>query len=539
MKNNDTLTLPRLLERRETAALLQALADSMTEEYLALVRADGKLFSSTSNCTPEMLTHMQAVVDASGWLKATNNQRIDAAGFRLYPLMIESAPLGLFVAYGKSPNPEYPLERALHQTLELMMSQALGKREMANEALERYREINLIYRVSETIGASFNVDAIPSMVLAEGNHVIHADAGVVLMPKSAADTSWEVKASFGVSEQIPILGQIAQAVAAMPNAMDRPAILSELPIDGSPFGAVLWAPLNAQKNTLGGVLLARSVEQAIFTASDEKLLMALARQAAVAADNTRLHNEMVEQERFKRELQLARNVQSSLIPRNVPRVLNWDFAAYWHPAREVGGDFYDFIRREKRQMGLVLGDVSDKGMHAALFMALTRSTMRASTLGAHTPMVGLNRANRLLCADSTGGMFVTLFYGQLDPVKNELTYVNAGHNPPLLYRAAEQRLIELKRTGIMLGFDDTFEYHQATVKLDPGDFVFCYTDGVTELVNGQEEQYGEERLYQLLLDHPTASPDDLLQVLLASLEAFRGDALPFDDVTVLIAKRLG
>jgi sigma-B regulation protein RsbU (phosphoserine phosphatase) len=153
-------------------------------------------------------------------------------------------------------------------------------------------------------------------------------------------------------------------------------------------------------------------------------------------------------------------------------------------------------------------------------------------------MVGLNRANRLLCADSTGGMFVTLFYGQLDPVKNELTYVNAGHNPPLLYRAAEHRLTELKRTGIMLGFDDTFEYHQATVQLDPGDFVFCYTDGVTELVNVQEEQYGEERLYQLLLDHPAASPDELLHILLTSLDAFRGDASQFDDVTILIAKRL-
>jgi sigma-B regulation protein RsbU (phosphoserine phosphatase) len=300
----------------------------------------------------------------------------------------------------------------------------------------------------------------------------------------------------------------------------------------------LWAPLKTQNNVLGGVLLARLSGQSIFTASDEKLLMALARQAAVSADNTRLHNEMVEQARLKRELQLARDVQASLIPRNIPRVLNYDFAAYWQPAKEVGGDFYDFIRREKRQMGLVIGDVSDKGMHAALFMALTRSTIRASTLGAHTPMLGLNRANRLLCADSTGGMFVTLFYSQLDPVKNELTYVNAGHNPPLLYRAAEHKLVELTRTGILLGFDDTHEYGQLTVQLQPGDFVFCYTDGVTESVNIQNEQYGEERLYQLLLDHPDASPDDLLKTLLQSLSAFVGEASQFDDVTVLIAKRM-
>jgi sigma-B regulation protein RsbU (phosphoserine phosphatase) len=284
--------------------------------------------------------------------------------------------------------------------------------------------------------------------------------------------------------------------------------------------------------------LARLSGQPIFTASDEKLLMALARQAAVAVDNTRLHNEMVTQERLKRELQLARDVQASLIPQSVPSVPNWDFAAYWRPAREVGGDFYDFIRREKKQMGLVIGDVSDKGMHAALFMALTRSTIRASSLAARLPSVGLTRANRLLCADSTGGMFVTLFYGQLDPVKNELTYVNAGHNPPLLYRAADRSLTELNRTGIMLGFDDRHEYGQLTVLLQPGDFVFCYTDGVTESVNAQNDQYGEERLVEILRGHSEASPDELLQALLKSVGAFTGDAPQFDDVTILIAKRL-
>jgi phosphoserine phosphatase RsbU/P len=259
----------------------------------------------------------------------------------------------------------------------------------------------------------------------------------------------------------------------------------------------VYAPLKTQERVLGGIVLGRAQGQAIFTASDEKLLMALARQAAVAVDNARLHQEVLVKERLEHELQLARDVQASLIPSHTPVIPGWDFAAYWNPAREVAGDFYDFIanvgaRRSERSRqaaqsqesllhGIVIADVSDKGMHAALFMALTRSVLRAATTAGQSPVDSVNQSNRLLCADSTGGMFVTMFYAQLDSAKNEMTYVNAGHNPPYLYRAKEKKIEELERTGIMLGFDEEMRFEQRAVQFYPGDFIVFYTDGVTEV----------------------------------------------------------
>jgi sigma-B regulation protein RsbU (phosphoserine phosphatase) len=171
-------------------------------------------------------------------------------------------------------------------------------------------------------------------------------------------------------------------------------------------------------------------------------------------------------------------------------------------------------------------------------MALTRSIVRASATAGLSPADGLTQTNRLLCVDSVNGMFVTLFYSQLDPVKHELTYVNAGHNPPLHYRAKERMLTELTATGIMLGFDDSRRLEQRSVKLEPSDFVVFYTDGVTEAMNEQYDQYGEERLRDLLHANSNASASEILRSLRDSLAGFVGNRAQSDDITIVIAKRL-
>jgi sigma-B regulation protein RsbU (phosphoserine phosphatase) len=176
-------------------------------------------------------------------------------------------------------------------------------------------------------------------------------------------------------------------------------------------------------------------------------------------------------------------------------------------------------------------------MHAALFMALTRSIVRASTTAGLSPSDGLTQTNRLLTADSTNGMFVTLFYSQLDPQKNELTYVNAGHNPPLHYRAQEKELTELNSTGIMLGFTDQVKHKQRTVGLQPNDFVVYYTDGVTEAMNDLNEQFGEERLREIILAQRDQTPRAMMGALQQSIAAFVGTRAQSDDITIVIVKR--
>jgi sigma-B regulation protein RsbU (phosphoserine phosphatase) len=197
---------------------------------------------------------------------------------------------------------------------------------------------------------------------------------------------------------------------------------------------------------------------------------------------------------------------SHLIPHETPHAPGWEFVARWQPARQVAGDFYDFIPAPGGQIGLVIADVADKGMAAAIFMALTRSTVRASLAGAVSPAEGIARANRLICADATNGMFVSLFYAQLDPTTGSFTYVNAGHDPAIVCADDKDRCTLLERTGLILGVDEDAVYTQHTAQLEPGDCVLLYTDGVTDaaLDASPDDCFGHERLHALVEAHHSA-----------------------------------
>jgi len=223
----------------------------------------------------------------------------------------------------------------------------------------------------------------------------------------------------------------------------------------------------------------------------------------------------------------------------------WEFAARWQPARQVAGDFYDFIpvslpkdSQAASGLGIVMADVSDKGMPAALFMALSRSIVRASVVQALPPADSITQANRLICADSPNGMFVTLFYAQIDPAAGDMVYVNAGHNPPLLYHADRDGVIRLTGTGMGLGLFDSAQYEQRAARLAPGDFVLMYTDGVTEALDAHGREFGEERLQRLVLDQCAAPAATIASALEQALAAHIGGGAPSDDITFLIARRL-
>lgn len=535
MSNGENLTLQRLLNRRDATALLQSMEASVADLALALVRNDGSVFVSTTNWA-----HTQA--DAQHILRSLDAEQVTRIDhWRLYPLAAGAHLLGAMVVFDQMPARSQSLERALHHSLNIMLTEALEKRDVAAEALERYREINLMYRVSETIGTLLDVDKIPGVVLEESKRAIRAEAGAIFL--AAQDAGWQDHAGFCLDEGPRAFSQIAPGALGQVWQSDCPAIVTDYPDDVG-YSSILYAPLKTQEHVLGGIVLGRARGQSIFTASDEKLLMSVARQAAVAVENARLHQQVLDKERLEHELQLARNVQASLIPSQTPKIPGWDFAAYWNPAREVAGDFYDFIanvgaRGSSSLHGIVLADVSDKGMHAALFMALTRSVLRAATTAGQLPAASVTQSNRLLCADSTGGMFVTLFYAQLDPAKNEMTYVNAGHNPPFLFRAKEKTIEELDRTGIMLGFDEQVRFEQRVVQFRPGDFIVFYTDGVTEAFNSADEQFGEERLLELIRAGAEQSPDEMLQTLRRQLTDFVGERAQSDDITIVIAKCFG
>ncbi len=241
-------------------------------------------------------------------------------------------------------------------------------------------------------------------------------------------------------------------------------------------------------------------------------------------------------EAHQRELEMAYRVQAGLIPAKLPDVAGWDFAALWQPAREVSGDYYDFIRNPGR-LGIVVADVSGKGMHAALFMASTRSILRAKATAALTPAEALTQANALLCEDATAGMFVTLLYADVSPDGPGVSYVSCGHNPPFWYHADRRTISELESTGSVLGMNEDLRCRAKSFEVGAGDVLLFYTDGFTETFDERGELYGEERLKDVLSHHAGEAPAQILEAIERELKAFAGTAPASDDRTAVIAKR--
>jgi len=204
--------------------------------------------------------------------------------------------------------------------------------------------------------------------------------------------------------------------------------------------SILAVPLKRKEKCIGVLEVINRTDGQPFHQQDLVGLTALSLQAVVAMETARLHQAELTKQRMERELQLGYTMQAGLIPTEMPVFLDWEFAAWWKPAREVGGDFYDFMFLDD-DLGLIIADVADKGVQAALFMALTRSTVRSSLLALHQPAMSISNANKIIADDAQDGMFVTLFYAQFRPGTGEVVYVNAGHNSPILYRKSHQDIV--------------------------------------------------------------------------------------------------
>ncbi|MGD6810899.1 MAG: SpoIIE family protein phosphatase [Candidatus Bathyarchaeia archaeon] len=245
--------------------------------------------------------------------------------------------------------------------------------------------------------------------------------------------------------------------------------------------------------------------------------------------------------RSNAELQIAAEIQKSFLPETIPQIAGVDIAARTVMAKEVGGDFFDVIPYEvmpldKDLHGLLVADVSGKGVPAALFMALSRIVVRVNALWHHDPAKVIYSSNNTITQDSKSGMFVTLFFGLLNETDRTLTYVNAGHNPPFMFRSRDGTVEKLLPTGIVLGAVENMEYKARSVKIEKDDIVVMFTDGVTESINSRGEMFGEKRLIENIQKNAHLSAQAILEQILSSVKACAGDVPQFDDITLLIIK---
>lgn len=304
-------------------------------------------------------------------------------------------------------------------------------------------------------------------------------------------------------------------------------------------GIKMVVPLITQGELIGWLALGHRLSGQKYSSDDQLLLSRLAVQVAPTVRVAQLvaeqQAEAVERERMEQELLVARRIQNALLPKELPKLDGWGMAAYYQPARVVGGDFYDFKYFGDGRLGIFIGDVTDKGIPAAMVMATTRTLLQAVAHESISPGEVLARVNNLLEADIPESMFVTCFYTILDPHSGRLVFSNAGHNLPYLRNGAEVK--ELRAAGMPLGLiaDSEYDVHERVI--DPGDHIIFYSDGMVEAHDGQREMFGSNRMMDLI-GGSSADCTELIDQLLNELHAFTGeDWEQEDDITIVGVKR--
>lgn len=325
----------------------------------------------------------------------------------------------------------------------------------------------------------------------------------------------------------------------------------------------LIVPLISNDRVLGFLSLGEKLSEEPYSTEDKELLATVAEQAAIAMDYAKLINQVAEQEKLSREIEIAKEVQEHLFPQILPEMKTLDYTGVCKAARGVGGDYYDFLLLSSGQLGIALADVAGKGISASLLMASLQASLRSQAPARLDRLSELiSEVNRLLCDSTASNRYATFFYGLYNDTGRRLTYVNAGHNPPLVFRkkrsageikswAAEEipgstalaiqreqdpAVVRLETGGTVVGLFTDSVYEQATLQLESGDIMVLFSDGVSEAMNEAEEEFGEERLKAVITSHLGRSAAELQDEILNAVDRFVGSAPQHDDITLVVAR---
>jgi sigma-B regulation protein RsbU (phosphoserine phosphatase) len=308
--------------------------------------------------------------------------------------------------------------------------------------------------------------------------------------------------------------------------------------------AELLLPLAVKDELIGFMALGQKLSEVPYSGSDLQLLNSVATQTSLALEVSRLTEtvsaQAAQRERLNRELEIAREVQQRLFPQQLPNVAGLDYCAECHPAREVGGDYYDFLELPGGRFGIAIGDISGKGIGAALMMANLEACLRGQVSAASSTPELMRRVNRMVYDASSANRYATFFYAEYDPQTARVVYVNAGHNPPIVLRraGAEWEVSRLESGGPVIGLLPDCQYQQSHFDLQPGDLIVMFTDGISESMNGADEEWGEDRLIACAKTCCNLSARETLDRMMAEATAFAAGAPQHDDMTLAVFRIL-
>lgn len=298
---------------------------------------------------------------------------------------------------------------------------------------------------------------------------------------------------------------------------------------------IVISPLVVKEKQLGVIYVIEDKNKLIDL--DEETISALVIQVSIAINNAQIYSELIVKERMSNELDVASRIQKKILPADVDEIFGLEIAQYFEPAKEIGGDYYDYTILDDNVFSITIADVSGKGVPAAFLMALGRSVLKTLTLtGDFAPNENLNELNKIIYSDITEDMFITMMHSKYNKENKTLYYSNAGHNPLVVYRASTDSIELHTVKGVAIGFLEEYKYRQGEIQLNKGDIVIFYTDGITEAENSNKEMFGLERLKEVIYNNKNKSPKELRKVILESINRFRKDYEQTDDLTFVILK---
>ncbi len=425
----------------------------------------------------------------------------------------------------------------------IQLAIALGNARIYSEAMREKVQNQLLLELGTQISSSLETNRLLEQILDLVFQVVRYDAaGIYLVEKQTQWLSRQTIRGYDPARDETVRLKVGKGLIGWSVKTGQGVIVSDVASDPRYVNArdqtrsEMVAPIRIGTEVIGAFNLESDEPQA-YEDEDMELLMAFAAQAAVAIERTRLYEEVLEKRRLEEEVVIGQRIQRTFLPERNPEVPHFDIAGANYSSDLVGGDYYDFIRIADQHLGIVIGDVSGKGIPAALIMASFRASLIAEIRNNYAIRTVFAKVNKLLWESVEPDRFVTAVYGVLDTGNRRFTYVNAGHNPAFLFRAAEDRFDSLDATGPLLGTFESATFKERSVEIAAGDLLVLYTDGVTEAMNTTGQFFGEERLRGVIRSRRAEPATTVVRGIWETVRAFR-DLEQHDDLTVVAIKGL-
>lgn len=429
---------------------------------------------------------------------------------------------------------------------DIAASSSLEVLQQENSRLKRaVEELSVLNDLARAIGSSFNSQEIMQTIIRRSLRAMGAEQGVITLVDRKEDQPMVTLVRTMVSSNDRQQFHFNQTLLGWMQLNKKPLLIAD-PATDDRFRGVRWddqiqsllcVPMIVKSELTGVLTVYNKKDNQTFSDDDQRLLAIIAAQSAQIVENARLHEEQQEFIKMQEQVALAAKIQSELLPREFPKLPGYEIAGRNIPAQVVGGDYFDVISMEDGRWSICLGDVSGKGLPASLLMANTQATLRSQTLLTSPPKQSIERANILLHRSTSHDKFVTLFYGILDVNNHSFSYCNAGHDNPFLVRQNGE-VHRLSTGGLVLSIMESTSYEEETISLNTGDVVILYSDGITESMNPQQEQFGENRLLAVIQQHRSRSAAELLDEIIGAAKQHAGKEPQADDMTVVVVKRL-